>query len=89
MESFPPLQSMTDEIPGQMATLLRKALPAQAIAIAGLAKYLKTARSARIVAECGTGKTFMSLVLIPLMWALDSVDVGRASERSDAGWFLQ
>jgi hypothetical protein len=28
-------------------------------------------------------------VLIPLMWALDSGDVGRASERSDAGWFLQ
>src|SRR5215472_5145259 len=63
MESFPPLQSMTDEIPGQMATLLRKALPAQAIAIAGLARYLKTARSARIVAECGTGKTFMYLGL--------------------------
>jgi len=30
-----------------------------------------------------------ALVLIPLMWALDSGDVGRASERSDAGWFLQ
>ena len=69
MESFPPLQSMTDEIPGQMATLLRKALPAQAIAIAGLAKYLKTARSARIVAECGAGKTFMSLGLAHVLRA--------------------
>jgi hypothetical protein len=63
LEIFPPLQSMTDKVPSEMATLLRKALPAQAIAIAGLAKYLKTARSARIVAECGTGKTFMSLGL--------------------------
>jgi len=30
----------------------------------------------------------LSQVLIPVMWALDSSDVGRASERSDAGWFL-
>ena len=42
-------------------TLLRKPLPAQAIAIGGLAKHLKTARAARIVAECGAGKTYMAL----------------------------
>ena len=69
LENFPPLQSVTDEIPSEMGTLLRKPLPAQAIAIAGLAKYLKTARSARIVAECGTGKTFMSLGLAYIMRA--------------------
>jgi len=34
-------------------------------------------------------ETRRRLVLIPVMWALDSGDVGRASERSDAGWFLQ
>jgi hypothetical protein len=33
--------------------------------------------------------SLVSMVRIPLMWALDSGDVGRASERSDAGWFLQ
>jgi len=37
--SFPPLQRMTDEIPGRIGTLLRKPLPAQATAIAGLAKF--------------------------------------------------
>lgn len=69
LENFPPLQSVTDEIPSEMGALLRKPLPAQGIAIAGLAKYLKTARSARIVAECGTGKTFMSLGLAHILRA--------------------
>jgi hypothetical protein len=54
---YPPLQTTTDEIPGALSTLLRSALPAQAIAIGGLAKHLRSARAARIVAECGAGKT--------------------------------
>jgi len=29
------------------------------------------------------------LLRIPVMWAPDYGDVGRASERSDAGFFLQ
>ncbi len=58
---YPPLQRITDDIPGELSTLLRSALPAQAIAIGGLAKHLRSARSARIVAECGAGKTFMAL----------------------------
>ena len=61
LESYPPLQSTTDEIPDDLSTLLRTALPAQAIAIGGLAKHLRSARAARIVAECGAGKTFMAL----------------------------
>ena len=39
LESYPPLQSMTDEVPAELSTLLRAPLPAQAIAIGGLAKY--------------------------------------------------
>jgi hypothetical protein len=52
LESFPPLQSTTDEVPAELSTLLRTPLPAQAIAIGGLAKHLRAARAARIVAEC-------------------------------------
>jgi hypothetical protein len=61
LEMYPPLQSTTDEIPDDLSTLLRTALPAQAIAIGGLAKHLRSAHAARIVAECGAGKTFMAL----------------------------
>ena len=61
IEMYPPLQSTTDEIPGDLSTLLRSPLPAQTIAIGGLAKHLRSARAARIVAECGAGKTFMAL----------------------------
>lgn len=61
LEMYPPLQSTTDETPGDLSALLRSALPAQAIAIGGLAKHLRNARAARIVAECGAGKTFMAL----------------------------
>ena len=45
----------------RLATLLREPLPAQALTITGLAKHLKTGRSVRIVGECGTGKTLMSI----------------------------
>ena len=61
VETYPALQSPKDEPAPRLSSLLRSPLPAQALAITGLAKYLKTARAARIVAECGAGKTFMSL----------------------------
>jgi hypothetical protein len=51
----------------RLATLLRKALPAQALAITGTAKYLRRAKAARIVAECGAGKTFMALGTIHVL----------------------
>lgn len=50
-----------------VGTLLGKALPAQALAISGTAKYLHTAKAARIVAECGAGKTFMALGTIHVL----------------------
>ena len=61
VETYPALQSPKDAPAPTLQTLLRTPLPAQALAITGLAKYLKKARAARIVAECGAGKTFMSL----------------------------
>jgi hypothetical protein len=58
---YPPVQGPNDSIAAPISTLLRKPLPAQALTISGLAKTLKTARSVRIVGECGTGKTLMSM----------------------------
>jgi len=67
LETYPPLQSTKDAVAPRIATLLRKALPAQALAITGTAKYLRKAKAARIVAECGTGKTFMALGTIHVL----------------------
>jgi hypothetical protein len=61
VEMYPPVQGPSDPIAKQIGNLLRKPLPAQALTITGLAKHLKTARSVRIVGECGTGKTLMSI----------------------------
>ena len=61
VQTYPALQSPKDAPAAALQTLLRTPLPAQALAITGLAKYLKQARAAKIVAECGAGKTFMAL----------------------------
>ena len=60
VEMYPPLQGPKDPIAPALKTLLRKPLPAQAMTITGIAKYLKTEDSVRLVGECGTGKTLMS-----------------------------
>jgi hypothetical protein len=69
LELYPSLQSTTDEVPAELSALLRAPLPAQAIAIGGLAKHLRSARAARIVAECGAGKTYMALGLAHVLQA--------------------
>jgi hypothetical protein len=61
LELYPPLQGPGDPLAPEIDTLLRKPLPAQAITISGLVKALKCSRSVRIVGECGTGKTLMSM----------------------------
>ena len=63
LEMYPPLQSVSDPTPQGLKELLRSPLPAQAVAVGGLVKHLRTAKSARIVGECGTGKTYMALAL--------------------------
>lgn len=61
LETYPPLQSTKDPVAPALSKLLRKPLAAQAVAITGTAKYLRDARSARMVAECGAGKSLMAL----------------------------
>ena len=67
LETYPPLQSTKDPVAPSLGTLLRRALPAQALAITGTAKYLRRAKAARLVAECGAGKTFMALGTIHVL----------------------
>ncbi len=61
LETFPPLQGANDPLSPRLAHLVRAPLPAQAVAIQALAKFLKNGDAAKIVSECGTGKTLMSL----------------------------
>jgi superfamily II DNA or RNA helicase len=67
LETYPPLQGIRDPFAPALQILLRKPLPAQALAITGTAKYLRKAKAARIVAECGAGKTFMALGTIHVL----------------------
>jgi superfamily II DNA or RNA helicase len=67
LETYPPLQSTRDPIDPSLANLLRKPLPAQAVAITGTAKYLRKSKAARMVAECGAGKTIMALGAIHIL----------------------
>jgi superfamily II DNA or RNA helicase len=67
LNTFPPLQNTKDPVAPRISTMLRKALPAQALAITGTAKYLRKAKAARIVAECGAGKTYMALGAIHVL----------------------
>jgi hypothetical protein len=64
LETYPPLQSAKDPVAPSLADLLRKPLPAQALAITGTSKY----QAARIVAECGARKTYMALGTIHALW---------------------
>jgi hypothetical protein len=61
VQSYPALQKADDPLSPRLATLLRKPFPAQAVAAMGLAKKWERERSAAVIAECGTGKTLISL----------------------------
>jgi len=61
VDSFPPLQGAQDPPSPLLSKLLRRPYPAQSVAILGVVKRLAEARSAAVVAECGTGKTLISL----------------------------
>jgi hypothetical protein len=61
LDSFLPLHGTQEPPSPLLAKLLRKPYPAQAIAVGGIVKRLAVARSAAVVAECGTGKTLISL----------------------------
>jgi len=61
LQQFPAPHQVGDPLSGRMEGLLRRPFPAQAIAIMGLAKRCQQARTGMVVAECGTGKTLISL----------------------------
>src|SRR5919108_3966346 len=61
LEEFPALHGFDDPISPRINTLLRRPFPAQTIAIMGMVKRWQQARTAMVVAECGTGKTLISL----------------------------
>jgi hypothetical protein len=61
LEEYPALHQFDDRVSPRMEGLLRTPFPAQTIAIMGVAKRWKKARTAMVVAECGTGKTLISL----------------------------
>jgi len=61
LQEYPALHQFDDSVSPRLVGLLRKPFPAQTIAIMGVAKRWQQARTAMLVAECGTGKTLISL----------------------------
>jgi hypothetical protein len=61
LEGYPALHQFDDAVSPRIEGLLRKPFAAQTIAIMGVAKRWQQARTAMVVAECGTGKTLISL----------------------------
>ncbi len=61
LQSFPPLHGPDDPPSPLLGNLLRRPYPGQTLAVMGVVKRLAQARSAAVVAECGTGKTLISL----------------------------
>ena len=61
LEEYPALHQCNDPVSPRIEGLLRTPFPAQTIAIMGVAKRWQQARTSMVVAECGTGKTLISL----------------------------
>ncbi len=61
LAQFPPLHAPEDPLAEELRQLKRRPFPAQALAIMGIVKRWREARCAAAVAECGTGKTLISL----------------------------
>jgi hypothetical protein len=61
LQSYPPLQGIEDLPSSLLGQLVRKPFPAQTLAIMGVVKRWNEARAAAVIAECGTGKTLISL----------------------------
>src|SRR5260370_14614749 len=61
LHTYPPLQGFADTVSPLTGQLLRKPFPAQTLAMLGVVKRWNEARGAAVIAECGTGKTMISL----------------------------
>jgi superfamily II DNA or RNA helicase len=64
LQEYPALQQFDDAVSPRLEQLLRRPKPAQNVAIMGVVKRWQRARTAMFVAECGTGKTLMSLAAV-------------------------
>jgi hypothetical protein len=64
LQSYPPLHDFDAGASPLIGQLLRKPFPAQTLAIMGVVKRWNDARGAAVIAECGTGKTLISLSAI-------------------------
>lgn len=58
--AYPPLHSPSDASSPIIGTLRRRPYPAQELAILGVVKRWRQARTAAVIAECGTGKTLIA-----------------------------
>src|SRR5713226_6777315 len=61
VRTYPPLHGFDDAASPLTGQLLRKPFPAQTLAMMGVVKRWNEARGAAVIAECGTGKTLISL----------------------------
>jgi hypothetical protein len=64
LDSFPPLQGPDDPVSPLLSKLLRRPFASQVVVIQAIARRLAEANSAAVVAECGTGKTLISLASV-------------------------
>jgi hypothetical protein len=61
LKLFPPLHEPGEPLPAELRQLRRTPYAAQSLAIAGIARRWDIEASAGAIAECGTGKTLISL----------------------------
>ena len=61
LQTYPPLHGFEDAASEHVGALRRNPFPAQTLAIMGVVKRWNQARGAAVIAECGTGKTLISL----------------------------
>jgi hypothetical protein len=61
LRTYPPLHGIGDPASPLIRHLLRRPFPAQVLAMMGVVKRWHEARGAAVIAECGTGKTLISL----------------------------
>jgi len=66
VRTYPPLHGFDDAASPLTGQLLRKPFPAQTLAMMGVVKRWNEARGAAVIAECGTGKTLISLGAVHL-----------------------
>ena len=61
LAQFPPLHQPGDQLHPGVAGLRRQPFPAQELAIMGIVRQWERSNAAAAIAECGTGKTLISL----------------------------